>query len=65
MRLCLTSGENRATLRNLSKPWYHMSDRVGSVLATATLLDYGVITNDIKLVVDRSKLRRARNKYRK
>lgn len=45
---------------------YNVSDRVAAALATAALVDFGLITADDKNnVIDRSKIRRAREKARK
>ena len=42
-----------------------MSDRAGAAIASATLKAYGIVTEEDKgYVVDRSKLRRERQKYR-
>ena len=45
---------------------YNVSDGVGAALGTGALTDHGIITDtDKTYVIDRSKLRRERNKYRK
>ena len=44
---------------------YQISDRADAAIGSATLKDFGVVTeNDASLVIDRSKLRRERQKYR-
>lgn len=45
---------------------HKVPDRVAAAIATATLIDFGIITSDDKtFVIDRSKIRRARQKQRK
>lgn len=45
---------------------YGVSDTAGAAIATATLIDYGIITStDSTAVIDRSKLRRQREQVRK
>jgi len=60
------SSQNRVPLENLAMlcERFEISDRAGAAIATATLKDFGVITENETLVIDRSKLRRERNKYR-
>lgn len=44
---------------------YGISDRVTAAIATATLIDFGIISGDDRqFVVDRNKIRRHRNKLR-
>ena len=44
---------------------YNVSNSAGAAIATATLIDYGIITpNDTSLIIDRCKLRRQREKLR-
>ena len=44
---------------------YQISDRAAAAIGSATLKDFGVVTEyDASLVIDRSKLRRERQKYR-
>ena len=44
---------------------YQISDRADAAIGSATLKDFGVVTEyDASLVIDRSKLRRERQKYR-
>ena len=44
---------------------YQISDRAAAGIRSATLKDFGVVTEyDASLVIDRSKLRRERQKYR-
>ena len=44
---------------------YKVSDRAGAAIASAILKAFGIVTEeDKKYVVDRSKLRRERQKYR-
>ena len=45
---------------------YQLSDRAGAAIATSTLQDMGIVTNEDKsLVIDPSKLRRERERCRK
>jgi len=45
---------------------YDVSNTVGAAIATATLVDFGIITNDDKTAaIDRSKLWRERERFRK
>ena len=44
---------------------YQISDKADAAIGSATLKDFGVVTEyDASLVIDRSKLRRERQKYR-
>ena len=44
---------------------YQILDRAAAAIGSATLKDFGVVTEyDASLVIDRSKLRRERQKYR-
>ena len=59
---------NRVTLIELTMicEQYKVSDRAGAAIASATLKAFGIVTEeDKRYVVDRSKLRRERQKYRK
>ena len=45
---------------------FQLSDRAGAAVATGTLVDYGYVSNkNKKNIIDRSKIRRERQKYRK
>ena len=62
------TSQNRTALRNLSLlcERFNVSNRVGAALGTGALKDHGLVTDtDTKFVIDRSKLRRERNKYRR
>ena len=67
-RLKVTSSkQNRASLKEIAKisERYGLSDRAAAAIANATLKDFGMISSDdASLVIDRSKLRRERQKYR-
>ena len=55
------------SLENLARACdrYEVSDRAGAAIASAVLKDFGIIAeNDMTFVVDRSKLRRERNRHR-
>ena len=59
--------QNRVTLKELAMVCerYEVSDRTGAAIASATLKAFGIVTEeDKRYVVDRSKLRRERRKYR-
>ena len=59
--------QNRASLKELARisERYGLSDRAAAAAATATLKDFGIISSDdASLVIDRSKLRRERQKHR-
>ena len=59
--------QNRAKLKELAMACerYEMSDRAGAAVASATLKAFGIVTEeDKRYMVDRSKLRRERQKYR-
>ena len=59
--------QNRVTLKELAMVCerYEVSDRTGTAIASATLKAFGIVTEENKrYVVDRSKLRRERQKYR-
>ena len=59
--------QNRVTLKELAMVCerYEVSDRAGAAIASATLKAFGIVTKeDKRYVVDRSKLRRERQKYR-
>ena len=44
---------------------YQISDRAAAAIGSATLKNFGVVTDyDASLVIDRSKLRREHQKYR-
>ena len=44
---------------------YEVSDRAGAAIVSAVLKDFGIIAeNDMTFVVDKSKLRRERNRHR-
>ena len=67
MKLLADSRQNRQSLKNLTIMCerYQISDRAAATIGSATLKDYGVVTDyDASLVIDRSKLRRERKKYR-
>lgn len=58
---------NRVELNEVSKAAdrYSISDRAAAAIATATLIDFGMITsNDTHLIIDRNKIRRSREKVR-
>ena len=58
---------NRVTLKELAMVCkrYEVSDRAGAAIASATIKAFGIVTEeDEKYVVNRSKLRRERQKYR-
>ena len=60
--------QNRVTLKELAMicERYEVSDRAGAAIASATLKAFGIVTEEDKgYVVNRSKLRRKRQKYRK
>ena len=60
--------QNRVTLKELAMVCerHEVSDRAGAAIASATLKAFGIVTEeDKKYIVDRSKLRRKRQKYRK
>ena len=59
--------QNRVTLKELAMVCerYEVFDRAGAAIASATLIAFGIVTEEDKIyVVDRSKLRRERQKYR-
>ena len=59
---------NTMSLRNLAKECdrWAVSNRAGAAIANAALIDAGFISpDDQKYVIDKSKLRRAINNYRK
>ena len=59
--------QNRSSLREVAVTCerFGISDRAGAAIATATLKAFGIATDTNKTnVVDRSKLRRERQKYR-
>ena len=59
--------QNRVTLKELAMVCkrYEVSDRAGAAIASTTLKAFGIVTEeDKRYVVDRSKLRRERQKYR-
>ena len=59
--------QNRITLKELAKVCkrYEVSDRAGAAIASATLKAFGIVSEeDKRYVVDRSKQRRQRQKYR-
>ena len=61
------SQQNRSNWPNLAKiaERFQISDRAAAALANAVLKDVGLVTeNDKKLVIDKNKLRRERQKYR-
>ena len=58
--------QNRVTLKELVMVCerYEVSDRAGATIASATLKAFGIVTKeDKRYVVDKSKLRRERQKY--
>ena len=60
--------QNRRRWTNLARMCerYQLSDRAGAAIATSTLQDMGIVTNEDKsLVIDPSKLRRERERCRK
>ena len=60
--------QNRTPLKNLAMTCdrFNSSDREAAAIASAVLKDYGIITDDdYSQTIDRSKLRRERDKYRK
>ena len=60
--------QNRQRWTNLARMCerYQISDRAGAAIATSTLQDMGIVTNEDKsLVIDPSKLRRERERCRK
>ena len=60
--------QNRVTFKELAMvcKQYEVSDRAGAAIAFATLKAFGMVTEeDKRYVVDRSKLRRERQKYKK
>lgn len=62
------AGQMRIPLQNLAKEAdrYGISDRATASLATAVLIDFGIITKDDQsLVIDKNKVRRERIKLRK
>ena len=59
--------QNRVALKELAMVCerYEVSDRAGAAIASATLKAFGIVTEeDKRYVVDRSKLRSERQKYR-
>ena len=67
MKLIEERQQNRQSLKNLAVMCerYQISDRAAAAIGSATLKDFGVVTDyDASLVIDRSKLRRERQKYR-
>ena len=59
--------QNRVTLKELAMfcERYEVSDRANAAIASATLKAFGIVTEeDKRYVVDRSKLRRERQRYR-
>lgn len=59
--------QNRQSIKNLVMMCerFQLSDRAGAATGTATLKDFGIVTDtDTTYVIDRSKLRRERQKYR-
>ena len=59
--------QNRSSLREVAVTCerFGISDRAGAAIATATLKAFGIVTHTNKTnVIDRSKLRRERQKYR-
>ena len=64
----LSHAQNRRRWTNLARMCerYQLSDRAGAAIATSTLQDMGIVTNEDKsLVIDPSKLRRERERCRK
>lgn len=62
-----TSSLNRTNISNLAEVLgrYSVSDRIGAAIASATLADFGLLSNeDRQNIIDRSKIRRAREKTR-
>ena len=58
--------QNRSSLRVVAVTCerFGISDRAGAAVATATLIAFGIVTDTNKTnVIDRSKLRRERQKY--
>ena len=67
MKFIENSQQNKISLKNLTMMCkrYHNSDRTAAAIGSATLKDFGIVTDyDASLVIDRSKLRRERQKYR-
>ena len=65
MKLIEDSQQNRQSLKNLAMMCerYQISYRAAAAIESATLKDFGVVTDyDASLVIDRSKLRRKRQK---
>lgn len=61
------SSYNMVELNEVSKAAdrYSISDRAAAAIATATLIDFGLISaNDNQLIIDRNKIRRSREKIR-
>ena len=59
--------QNRTLYKNLAMACdrFSVSNRAAAAIASATLKDHGHITNeDNSLIIDRSKLRRERTKFR-
>ena len=66
MKLIEDSQQNRQSLKNLALMCekYQISDRAVAAIGSATLKDFGVVTDyDASLVIDISKLKRERQKY--
>ena len=67
-KLCMFEhGQNRQSYYELARccDRYNISDRAGAALATSVLIDHGLVSErDQTLAVDRSKLRREREKKR-
>lgn len=64
---CSTKHYNKVDLCEVSKAAdrYGVSDRAAAAIATATLIDFGIITaQDRQFIIDRNKIRRNREKIR-
>ena len=64
----VTTPQNRMALSTLAMACerFHVRDRIGATIASAVLIDYGLITSDQRQnVIDKNKLRAERTKLGK